>query len=185
MERAVVSGWATAVLTAVLAIITGYYAWEARASRRIAREQLDSLVRPIITASLVLRHNHMIYLRVANDGNSPALDLRLALDQETPAVSDLSALGQLPLFREGSACVPPGAQYFFVLGGAPLVLGDNTDFPLAFGVTASYKWRARAVSEHLVIDVGSYKGSQAAPRTEAEAIEYLTDELKKSLGART
>lgn len=173
------SGWVTAIVTAVLAVITAYYAWEARASRRIAREQLDCLVRPIITASLVLRHNHAVYLRVANDGGSAALSLRLALDQEIPAVSNLPALGQMPLFREGSACVPPGAEYFFLLGGAPGLMGDDADFLVSFGLTTSHEWRGRPVKEHLIIDVGSYKGSQAAPRTEAEAIEHLTDEFKK------
>lgn len=175
------SSWISVGVAAVLAVITAYYAWEARQARRISRDQLDTLVRPIITATLVLRHSHMMYLRVANDGHSPASDLRLAIDRELPPIPGIPALGQLALFSDGAACVPPGAQYFFVLGGAPMILEDASAFPLRFGVDATYMWKGRQESERAIVDVGSFKGSQAAPRTEAEAIENLTDKLKEAL----
>lgn len=106
----------------VLAIITAYYAREARRSRRIASEQLDSLLRPMVTVSLLLRHNHMIYLRVANDGHSPASDVRLTVDQHIPTTNGNEPFTDAPLFANGAACIPAGAQYFFVLGGAAIII---------------------------------------------------------------
>jgi hypothetical protein len=173
------SAWVAVGVAVVLAIITAYYAWEARLSRRIAAEQLDSLMRPIVTVSLLLRHNHMIYLRVANDGHSPASDVRLTVDQQIPTTVGIEPFTDAPLFVNGSVCIPPGAQYFFALGGASIILGGDSTFPATFGVMATYRWRGLSVSEHTVVDVGSYKGSQASPRTESEAIEDLTDHLKK------
>jgi len=175
------SAWVAVGVAVVLAIITAYYAWEARLSRRIASRQLDTLLRPFVTVSLLLRHNHMIYLRVANDGHSSASDVRFAVDQHIPTMGTNTPFTELPLFANGSACIPSGAQYFFVLGGAPVILGDDAAFPEKFGVTVTFDWRGRAISESTVVDVGSYKGSQASPRTEPEAIEDLTDELKKRM----
>ena len=183
MSDPVYAVWISAVATVVLVCVTAYYAWESRLSRRIAREQLDALIRPIIATSVVLRHNQMIYLRVANDGRSPAMKVRLSASKEIPGVDGIPPFTDTPLFKDGSACVPPGAQYFLVLGGAPKILGDGSKYPAQFEVIATYEWQGHdPKTERSVIDIGSYKGSQAAPRTEAEAIEMLTELLKKPTG---
>src|SRR5450830_82832 len=144
--------WAAVALVGV----TAYYAIEASRSRRIAQKQLTSIIEPIITVGTLKRPNHMVYLRVANHGHSAALDVRFTVDKTIPTIAGIPLFTEEPLFTHGSDCIEPGAEYFYPLGGAPAVLGEDSVFPKSFAVTATYTWQNRSVSERSVVDVGSY-----------------------------
>jgi len=127
------------ILTAILVIVTGIYAWETyrilKANERmvaVTREQSLALTRPYVTVSLYLEPGSpLFHLRIKNTGHTTAENLRLVLDPpffqfgKRDPEHDIS---QLSAFREPIASFPPGAELQFHLAQSFVVFGEKACF---------------------------------------------------------
>jgi hypothetical protein len=187
---------AITVLTALLVVITGFYAWVThrimRANERtvaVMKEQVDALTRPYVTVGLVIVPNsHIFYLRIANTGKTGANNVRLLMDRDffqygrQPGTN----LREVSAFTQPIQQLTPGQEIVFGLAMGPQLVGDLLNpaiTPPVFSVTATYSYANRTVIEETAIDVRPYRDSMRAPSPTATELAGIKAALEK-LAAR-
>lgn len=188
------------VLTAVLVLVTGWYAWLTmrilKANERAVQATLDqnmALTRPYVVVALSVS-NHAVYkLIVRNTGRTAANDLRLSIDESFyEHGKEGRNLADAHLFSQGIASLAPGAEIHYLLAHGSQLFRSESDpadkgMPLQFTVTATYSFADRTVEEAIPVDLEQYRGTVLqATQTEKEleklrkATESLLAEYKKA-----
>jgi hypothetical protein len=169
----------TEVLTAVLVIITGVYAYfnylmAKRNGEMVAemKAQREGFLAPSITLTVKIKHSSMMCLLVTNRGQSPAANLRLSLDRDFHQHGNTkpdSNIRSFPMFQETIPSFAPGEELFtFLAQGHDL----NDSTPVKFSILAKYEFAGKAHEQIHSINLGAYM------RTSQDRNELL-DEAKK------
>jgi len=178
-------------LTAILVIITGFYAWVTfkilRANESVLKEirgQQEALFRPYISISPVIyTDNPIFFLKVHNTGRSSADNLRLTIDKDFYQFGEKKDDRNLRNFSAFSGKIDsfvPNAQMLFYLAQGFVIFGKNTKediTPSIFTVTAQYEFSGKSVQEQTVIDLRPYLKS-AIPQ---DPIVSKLKDIKKSI----
>lgn len=160
-------------LTALLVIITGFYAWATyrilKANELVVeamREQSEATYRPYVAVSLFLEpDNPIFYMRVKNLGKTAAKDVRLKIDRpffKFGRKSDEDNLESFAVFNEPIDSLPPDSEIIFSLIQANVLFKPNTDqsiCPRSFIIHSCYKFGSKEVNESHLIDMKPYMGS--------------------------
>ena len=180
----------TEILTAVLVLITAFYAWATykilKANEKVVqvmKEQSEAMTRPYITVSPTLEpDNPIFYLRITNTGRTVARNLRLTMDEsfhkfgETSKDSDISTFSA---FNHPIDAFPPGASMTFALAQGFVVFAKDADesiLPKRFAVTAEYEYGIdKKVQEEHVIDLRPYLNADIPQEA---LIRKLSDMIK-------
>ena len=161
------------VLTAVLVVITGFYAWATYrillANERVVEvmhEQADAITRPYISISPVIEpDNPIFHLRISNAGKTAALKLRLIMDKSFYKFGEKSGekdIASYPAFNQIIDSFPPGAEITFYIAQSFKLFAENADreiLPTSFCITAEYSYGNKTVKEDNVIDFRPYLGA--------------------------
>lgn len=173
------------VLTAILVVITGFYAYVTfrmlKVNQEMAaavREQIESSLRPYVSVGLILEQFPIFHLRIANQGRTSANNLRLTISHDFFSFADKREemnLAGLNAFNNEIPCFAPGMELIFPLAQSFVVFADKADpavTPSKFSVTARYSYGDKTVEERTDVDLTAYL--RTAPRPDVR-----TDELKK------
>lgn len=149
-------------ITAILAIITGIYAYlthrmakAAEASVDAMHAQNDALTRPYITISPYVRlHAPFLYLRIENTGKTAAENVRLTIDRDFFKFGkkdnpDMN-IRNMPAFQKPIDSIAPGSRLNFALGQSWVIFGKDSDpsaTPDRFMVTAKYGYSNKSIEE--------------------------------------
>ncbi len=161
------------LITAVLVVITAFYAWATfkilRANEKVVdvmREQAAAMTRPyIVVAPLVKLADPIFYLRISNLGKTTATNLRLTLDKSFHMFGESAKDHDLSTFAAFSRPIdsfPPGAEITFSLAQDFMVFDgktENSNMPHTFAVTAEYEFEGKQVREVNRIDLRPYLGA--------------------------
>jgi len=149
---------------------------------RQVREQTWLANRAYIVLRLVFRGKILLALELANEGKSPAEDLKLALDRDLYQNGEVSKrINDMPMFSETFATVPPGGKYHVFLWSGTVVLGTDL-FPTEFKITATYRSLARAITEETTLHPLLYAEFPALAIEESlEKLPGILEEMKKTL----
>jgi hypothetical protein len=182
------------VLTGLLVLITGFYAWATlkilRANERVVEamyEQQVAATRPYIVVAPSLEvDNPIFYLRIANEGKSAALNLKLSIDKsffqfgERAKHKDISTL---PLFNNVITSMAPGAEVVLSLAQSFKVFAggetEQPEMPRHFTVSAEYEFADRKVHEAHVVDLGPYYGANVAQDAYVRKLSSIAESLDK------
>jgi hypothetical protein len=184
------------VLTGLLVLITGFYAWATfkilRANERVVvamSEQTEATYRPYVTVTPFLEpDNPIFFLRIANVGKTAAIDLRLTLDksffkfgQPAKDIADFSVFtNQIDAFPAGSEIVFALAQSFVVFVNG----GNNPQCPTTFSVGAKYRYGAKTVEETHLIDLRPYLNADVPQDPYVRKLKDVNETLAKIAAAR-
>lgn len=179
------------ILTALLVIITGCYAWitfrmlkSNEKAVSVMRQQLEMSTRPYVDVHpFMVASSPDIFLQIRNRGNSAAYNLKLELDRafhEGGAREDKARLNNFYAFQNTIECFTPGMEIYFRLGAHWDIFGEISDqnlTPNTFKVKASYSYTGNSVEEVTTIDLRHFFMSTTKP----EAFIYELRELNKSV----
>lgn len=183
-------------LTALLVLITGFYAW---ATYRILKanelvveamlEQSEATYRPYVTVGLFLEpDNPIFYLRIANLGKTAATDLRLAIDRsffKFGERSERNDLASFAAFNQPIDSLPPESEIIFGLAQGFVVFADGADpttCPTTFTVTTTYRFGAKQAEERHVIDLRPYLHADIPQDPVIRKLKAINDSLGKLTG---
>ena len=154
------------ILTALLVLITGFYAWvtfrileENERVVEVMRQQSESLVRPYVTVTPFIERNSPAFiLSVKNTGKMPAVKLRLKLDKDFYSFGDKNRnIAEFPAFLNIIDSFAPNEELLFSLDmGTHLFTEEEYMNPKQFTVTAVYSFGEIQVEEEHAIDLRSY-----------------------------
>ncbi len=178
------------VLTFILVVITGYYAWTTfrilKANENtvnIMKQQIDSSIRPYITVNTFLSPTlPVIYLKISNTGRTAAFNLRLEIDRpfyQYGHDTEDNNLAIFSAFQNSIDCFSPGASLIFALAQGFVIFGKDAKLdktPIKFSVKARYAYAEKTVEEVTYIDLHQYLNSQSEPAP-------ILEELKKIVKA--
>lgn len=184
-------------LTALLVVITGFYAWVTyrilKANERVVeamREQSEATYRPYVTVTPYLEpDNPIFYLRIANLGKTAANDLRLAIDRsffKFGERSERNDLASFAVFNQPIDSLPPDSEIVFGLAQGFVVFAEGADpstCPTTFTVTAAYKFGAKQVEERHVIDLKPYLHADVPQDPVIRKLKAINDSIGKLTGA--
>lgn len=184
-------------LTALLVVITGFYAWVTyrilKANERVVeamREQSEASYRPYVIVTPFLEpDNPIFYLRIANLGKTAATDLRLAIDRSFFSFGERSErndLASFAAFNYPIDSLPPDSELVFSLAQSFVVFAEGADpttCPTTFTVTARYKFGARHVEEHHIIDLKPYVNADVPEDPVIRKLKAINDSIGKLTGA--
>ncbi len=181
-------------LTAILAFITGIYAWStnrmaraADASLQAVVAQSEAMLRPYVTISPWIRPKALFfYLRISNSGRTAATNLRLTIDRDFfqwgHADRPDHNLRTKSVFSQAIDSLSPGAELLFGLGQGPVLFGPGARpevTPVQFSVTAAYEFFGKAVVEVSRIDLRPFLGSDGEPDPLIEELERIRSAIEK------
>ena len=181
-------------LTALLVIITAFYAWATfhilkanKAVVTLMSDQSEALTRPYVTASVFLLPDSPIFtLRIANTGRTPALNLRLTLDNDFQKYGRNSPdhnLSNFVAFKEKIDSFPPGAELYFDLAQSFVVFGKDADknlTPTIFTILAKYTYGHKTVTEKNTIDLRPYFMSNLPDNPYIDQLKKLRETIEKA-----
>ena len=182
------------VLTAILAFITGIYAWStnrmakaADASLQAVLTQSEAMSRPYVTVSPWIRPKALFfYLRISNTGRTAATNLRLTIDRDFYQWGSVSRsdgnLRTKTAFTQPIDSFAPGAELLFGLGQGPVLFGPDAKpdvTPVQFTVTATYEYFGKSVVEVSKIDLRPYLGTEGEPDPLIDELERIRDVIGK------
>lgn len=187
------------LLTAVLVVITAFYAWATykilRANENVVeamREQALAASRPyVVVAPMLEVDNPIFYLRISNIGKTAAENLRLSIDKsffkfgEKAQNSDLATF---TAFKQPIDSFPPGAAITFALAQGFKVFArssESPDMPHTFAVTARYEFAGRHVEEVNRIDLRPYLAADIPQDAYVRKLKDISDSLKKLAASAT
>ena len=170
------------LLTLCLVVVTGAYAIVTyrilranQATVAAVREQVEAAVRPYITVGVGFPTGSPVFtLRVRNNGQTTARDLRLTMDRSfiqfgsKNSPRDVSTFGA---FQEAIPSFPPGTELSYPLTIAYAFFGPQVDYemtPRIFKVTATYAFGSSVVTEETTIDLNSFSMTSIPPDPERE-----------------
>ncbi len=179
------------ILTAILVIVTGFYAWVTfkilKANESVLKEmrgQQEALFRPYISISpVVYTDNPIFFLKVHNTGRSSADNLSLTIDKDFYQFGEKKDDRNLRNFSAFSSKIDsfvPNAQMLFYLAQGFVIFGKDAKkdiTPSIFTVTAQYEFSGKSVQEQTVIDLRPYFKS-AIPQ---DPIVSKLKDIKKSI----
>lgn len=146
-------------LTAVLVLVTIYYAIQTHRTVTAMKEQNDRLTRPYISIRPI-RDGIALHLVVENTGKTSAENLKLSIDKAFYCGDDGDAnLKDQHLFTSGVESFPAGARVNFLLGGTVQVFGDekpDNPMPPRFKVEARYSYSGNEVIETTTVDLDQF-----------------------------
>jgi hypothetical protein len=157
----------TELLTGLLVIITGFYAWVTyrilQANKSVVHvmlEQTEALMRPYIDIMpYVVPGTPIIAIRIKNTGRFPAKNLRLIIDKNFYRFGDQKEnknIAKFNVFLETIDMFSPGAELFFDLARCFDIFAKNVDYeitPNIFTITAHYEFFGKVVAENNTIDL--------------------------------
>jgi hypothetical protein len=179
------------VLTSLLVVITGVYAWVTfgilKANQRTVeamQAQAEAATRPYITINVFsVPNNQLFYLKIANTGKTGADNVRFSLDREFYQYGETTRpMRQYSIFQQPIEHLSPGSELILGLAPGAVVLGDSADesiTPTVFSITASYSYANKTVTETTAIDLRPYKQSMAPPSTVANELKKIREQLEK------
>ncbi|MES2189607.1 MAG: hypothetical protein V4454_05750 [Pseudomonadota bacterium] len=181
------------LLTAVLVVITAFYAWATykilRANEKVVEamyEQAIAVGRPYVVVAPTLEvDNPIFYLRVSNTGKTAAEKLQLTIDKpffkfgekgESKNLASFAAFNQpIDSFSPGAEITFSLAQGFKVFEGST----ENPDMPHTFSITAKYEFAGRQVQEVNRIDLRPYLGADVPQDAYIRKLREMSESLKK------
>ncbi len=157
------------VLTALLVLITAFYAWATyrilKANERVVgvmQDELEALNRPYITVTpFIVPGTPLFCLRIANTGRTPAENLHLEMDRDFYKFAEKAEEKNVASFQAFKRAIPmfaPGAELLFDLAQGFKILGSDADpriTPKIFGITATYQFGNKKVTERNTVDLAS------------------------------
>lgn len=181
-------------LTALLVIITAFYAWATfhilkanKAVVTLMAEQSDALTRPYVTVGTFLMPDSPIFtLRIANTGKTPALNLKLTLDRDFQKYgrnSEENNLSSFVAFNEKIDSFPPGSELYFDLAQSFVIFGkdsDKTTTPSVFSIVAEYSFGNKTVTEKNIIDLRPYYMSNLPDNPYVDQLKKLRESIDKA-----
>ena len=112
------------VLTGLLVIITGFYAWVTYKMLTALQQQAEAVTRPYLTINVFSEPKDVLfYLRIANTGRTGASNVRLTLDRD--------------FYQFGSVIVPPETVSPFCVDSNAALPGPIAPQGLPIGCSAS------------------------------------------------
>ena len=161
------------ILTALLVVITGLYAWFTfnilKANERIVEkmhDQQEAMYRPYISISpVVYPENPIAFLKIKNTGLTAANNLRLSLDKDFFQFGEKKEERNLKshsAFKDQITSFVHGAEIYFYLAQSFVIFGEKGGedlTPPTFAVTAEYEYLGKKVTEKTVIDLCPYLGA--------------------------
>jgi hypothetical protein len=180
------------VLTGLLVVITGFYAWVTYKIMTLNRdtlvamqEQADAITRPYVTINVFSQpDNPIFYLRIANTGKSGASNVRLTLDRDFYQYGQKSrpSLRDATVFKQPIEHLPPGSELIFGLAQGVVVLGKEADdaiTPAVFSISAAYSYGGKTLTESTTIDLRPYREGMDPPSTIAEELKKIREQLER------
>lgn len=163
----------TDILTAILVLITGGYAWITfkilKANEGVLHEmrlQQEAFYRPCISISPVLySDSSLFYLKIKNTGSTAAQKLKLRLDRDFyqfGSKDEKKNLKNLPVFSTVIDSFVPNSEMLFYLATAPSIFREEADkknTPSMFTITAEYQYLNKEICENTIIDLRPYLNS--------------------------
>lgn len=187
--------------TAVLVIITAFYAWATyrilRANEKVVEvmhEQAEVMTRPYISIASVLEpDNPIFYLRISNTGKTAALNLTLTLDKtffQFGEQSEEKNLGSHPAFTQTIDSFPPGAEIVFSLAQAFKIFSEDAKnmLPTSFCIIAKYSYGDKVVEEKNIIDLRPYFGANVPHDPYVRKLKDISkaiDNVARSISQKT
>lgn len=161
--------WITAVAAVVLAFLTWAYvkATDAmsNATRQLAQEterQRLETYRPRVVLRFFMPESILVELLVENIGLLSARNVTFEFSHPLLGLEDRS-VSDLPMFTEGVAEFPPGAQYRFVLGAGVDFFGEQGR-QRRYDIDVGYEAPdGRKFHEKMILDISHAFGSRATP----------------------
>lgn len=184
---------ATDILTGLLVLITGFYAWATfrilRANEKVVavmNQQSDALNRSYIDIrSFIVPGDITIFLEIKNTGRTSANHLRLELDRhfyQWGEKKENSNLANLTAFKQVIQCFPPNTSLIFYLGHGPSLFGGKSDTaitPRLFSIKASYSYSGKTVQETTTIDLNQYLNAALPPDATVSELRKTREEIGK------
>ena len=173
------------VLTSLLVVITGFYAWVTYKMLTALQQQAEAVTRPYLTINVFSEPKDVLfYLRIANTGRTGASNVRLTLDRDFYQFGQKNrpSLREASVFQQPIEQLPPGAEMIFALAQGFVVLGNEADqsaTPQVFSINATYSYGEKIVSEMTTIDLRPYKESMAPPSVIADELEKIGKQIEK------
>lgn len=181
------------LLTALLVIITGFYAWATfhilkanKAVVGIMAEQSEALTRPYIAITAYLPPEHAIFsLKISNTGKTPAQNLKLTLDREFHKYgrdAGNSKFSEFLAFKQPIESFGPGAELYFDLAQGADFFGEKSEqdlTPAVFSITAEYGYAGKRVSEVNTIDLRPYFMSNLPDDATVSQSKKLIETIEK------
>ncbi len=171
------------ILTAILVIITGIYAFltykMSRISERTAQimnEQTEAMSRPyIIIQPMVRPHSQFLYLKIYNSGKTPALNVKLELDKDFYQFDEPTKnLKETSIFTSTIDSLAPNQELFFALGQGWVIFGESKNpLPQQFTITATYSYMNKEVVEKNNIDLSTFMQSEGEKNPIDEELERI------------
>jgi hypothetical protein len=162
------------VLTGLLVLVTGIYAWftyrilrSHEATLHQMREQQENTIRPyVVVSTFITAGSDVFLLSIKNTGITPARNLRLTIDrnfyQFGQTADGKTNLKCFPAFNQSIASFAPGAEMVFKLAPRAMILGPSAASsvtPAQFNVTAVYDFLGKQVTETSMIDLLPFRES--------------------------
>jgi hypothetical protein len=182
----------TEVITAVLVIITGFYAWATyrilRTNENVVSEmqrQSEEIARPRISIfAHTLPSRPVFHLTIRNIGSSAASNLRLRLSKPFFEGIENKNLASAPAFSKLIPNLGPDETIQFQLGAAFEIIGNGRDDsmrPLEFAIEADYWFGGKHYVETTHIDLGVQQMTSLTTDAIVEQMTYINKHLKDML----
>lgn len=181
------------ILTALLVVITGIYAWFTfrilKANERIVEkmhDQQEAMYRPYISISpVVYPENPIAFLKIQNTGLTAANNVRLTLDKDFFQFGENKEERNLKshsAFKDQISSLVPGAEIYFYLAQSFVIFGKKGGedlTPHVFSITAEYEYLGKKVSEKTVIDLCPYLGAANPHDPLVRQLKDIKDAIEK------
>ncbi|AXF86361.1 hypothetical protein DTO96_102115 [Ephemeroptericola cinctiostellae] len=190
---------ATTIITLVLAVITGIYAWITYKILHVnevmvlsMKAQQDILIRAYIEVSIYISaSNHLMYLTIQNTGKTAATKLKLSIDKDFYKFGDnrteSNNIRGAAAFQNEIDSLPPNSKLSFILGDAASIYKEinnphqENSSPLTFKVSAIYSCGdLEKITEISSIDLRPYINTTIQHDPIVEELRKITGVLKKS-----
>ena len=185
------------VLTGLLVLITGVYAWVSfrilRANERLVGEmklQSEAINRPYITVrAYTVPNSPILYLGIFNTGKLPAEKVKLEIDRVFYQFGDRREernMATFSIFNQEIDCFAPGQEFKFMLGQGFVIFAEEADesvTPTVFDIKATYSFGDKSYSETNVIDLNPFRMTSLGTDpliSEIEGIRKAVEDLRRN-----
>ena len=178
------------VLTGLLVIITGFYAWATykilKANERVVdvmHSQFEAMTRPYVNIAPILDiDSPMFRLKISNTGKTAAKNLRLIVDKDFFLFGKKeNSLASFPAFQDEIASFAPGAEIVIGLVIGTELFTENYDeklTPKQFSITANYSYGGNTVEEPNAIDLHPYDKTTLPQDVHATRLKEIKKEIE-------
>lgn len=181
-------------LTALLVVLTGFYAWVTfkilKANEKVVQEtqkQFETYIKPCIIVSVVTyTSNACLFLRVKNVGKSPASNLKLTLDRDFYKLGrkdEKRNLKNHPAFSRQIEMFAPEAELLFYLAQGFIIFGKDADSnvtPPVFSIGVKYDFSGKQYLEKVLVDLNPYIDSATPQDPVVSALGKIKEAIEKT-----